>query len=112
MVEINKQEIVRAVKASSLFSKTGINDISLIFKDNKIIVSASSGQSGESNIILKSQQTGIDNEVVINYRYLLDGLNNLFTENILFNLINSQTPCLIQEKGDDQYIYIVMPIRQ
>jgi DNA polymerase III subunit beta len=111
-VKINKEELIRAVKAASLFTKTGINDLILVFYDNKVSVSSSSGQSGETNINLKAEIKGEKNEIIINYRYLLDGLNNLDSENIIINLIDSQTPCLLKSEKEEEYLYIIMPIRQ
>ncbi len=111
-VLVEKTEIIRAVKAAALFSKTGINDITLLFLKNKITVSAFSGASGESQIELEAEVNGSDNEVTINYRYLLDGLNNIEGDMIRLNILNNSTPCVLKpEKGDD-YLYIVMPIRQ
>ena len=111
-VLVEKSEIIRAVKAAALFSKTGINDVTLLFLKNKIMVSAFSGASGESQIELEAGISGGDNEITINYRYLLDGLNNIEGEMIKLDIVNNSTPCVLKsEKGDD-YIYIVMPIRQ
>ncbi len=111
-VEINKEELIRAVKAASLFTKTGINDLILLFKDNKVSVSSSSGQSGETNINLKAKIQGENNKIIINYRYLLDGLNNLDGDYIIINLLDEQTPCLLKNKNKEEYLYIIMPIRQ
>ncbi len=111
---INRQELVRAVKASALFSKVGINDINLDFPQgkNKAVVSSASGQTGENITELDANVVGEDNGVVVNYRYLLDGLNNIEGENIKIEIINSNTPCILRaEKGDD-YLYIIMPIKQ
>ncbi len=111
-IEIDKDDLIRAVKASSLFTKTGINDIVLVFSNNQVSISSCSGQSGESNINLPAEIQGKDNEITVNYRYLLDGLNNLSGKSIIFNLIDSQTPCLLKGKEEDNYLYIIMPIRQ
>ncbi len=118
---INKQELTRAVKASALFSKTGINDINLDFPQGKnlAVVSSASGQAGESVIELDADVTGEDNGVVVNFRYLLDGLNNIQSENVKIEIIDSNTPCVLKPssssadkgKGDD-YLYIIMPIKQ
>jgi DNA polymerase-3 subunit beta len=113
-VAANRAELVRAVKASALFSKTGINDINLDFPagKNKTIISSASGQTGESTIEVESEAAGEDNGMVINYRYLLDGLNNIESENIKINIIDSNTPCILKSEKDDGYLYIIMPIKQ
>jgi len=111
-VLIKKTELIRAVKAASLFSKTGVNDIFLQFSKNKTIVSAFSGASGESQIKIECEVKGEDNEITINYRYLLDGLNNIDGEFIIISVLNDNSPCLIKAEKEDNYLYIVMPIKQ
>ena len=111
-VELNKEELIRAIKASSLFTKTGINDVMIVVDDKQVIISSSSGQSGETNINLPANITGEKNDITVNYRYLLDGLNNLSSENVIVKLIDPQTPCLLKNKQEKNYLYIIMPIRQ
>jgi len=108
----SKQNLSRAVKAVAIFSKTGVNDVNLEFKNNKIIISASSGQSGESRVDVDAEITGIDNEVAINFRYLVDGLNNITSDNVKLKVVSNNTPCVLTADQDDNYLYVVMPIRQ
>ena len=121
---INRAELIRAVKASALFSKTGINDINLDLPagKNKVVVSSASGQTGENIAELEAEVDGEDNGVVINYKYLLDGLNNIESENVKINIIDSNTPCILKpsalakatadKEKSDSYLYIIMPIKQ
>ena len=108
----SKQNLSRAVKAVAIFSKTGVNDVSLEFKNNKIIISASSGQSGESRVDVDAEISGIDNEVAINYRYLVDGLNNISSDQVRLKVVSNNTPCVLTAEAEDDYLYVVMPIRQ
>jgi len=109
---VERVELVRAVKAAALFSKTGINDITILLSKEKMIISSFSGASGESQIELDAEIKGGDNEITINYRYLLDGLNNIEGEMIRLGIINNTTPCILRPEKDNSYLYIVMPIRQ
>jgi DNA polymerase III subunit beta len=111
-VLVERSELLRAVKASALFSKTGINDVTLKFSKNKIIVSAFSGASGESQAEIEATITGGENEITINYRYLVDGLNNINGDLVRIGILNSNTPCVLKAEKDDGYLYIIMPIRQ
>jgi len=108
---IKKTELIRAVKAAALFSKSGVNDIFLQFLKDKVIVSAFSGASGESLIKVESEIEGDDNEITINHRYLLDGLNNIDSEFVRVVVLNDNSPCLLKADKEDQYLYIVMPIK-
>ena len=111
-VLIERAELVRAVKAAALFSKTGINDVTMGFSKNLVVVSAFSGASGESQIEVGAEITGGENEITVNYRYLIDGLNNIESERVRINILNSNAPCLLKPEKEDGYLYIVMPIRQ
>ncbi|MCK4554648.1 DNA polymerase III subunit beta [Candidatus Parcubacteria bacterium] len=118
---INRAELTRAVKAASLFSKAGINDISLDFPagKNSVIISAISGQAGENITELSANTSGNDNSMVVNYRYLLDGLSNIGSEFISMELVDGNTPCILRpadseevENKEKDYLYIIMPIKQ
>ena len=109
---VDKIELVRAIKAASLFSKNGMNDILLQFKKNQILISSFSGASGESKIKIDSKNEGEENEITINFKYILDGLNNIDSELIEILVLNSNSPCIIKRAGTSDYLYIVMPIRQ
>ncbi len=110
----NKNELIRAVKIASLFSKTGINDVNLDFPKgkNRIVVSSASGQSGENITEVEAMVDGDDNGVVLNYRYLLEGLNSVEGEGVKIEVIDGNTPCLIKPEKDDGYLYVIMPIKQ
>ncbi len=118
---INRAELTRAVKAASLFSKAGINDISLDFPagKNSAIISAISGQAGENITELSANTSGDDNSMVVNYRYLLDGLSNIGSEFVSMELVDGNTPCILRpadseevENKEKNYLYIIMPIKQ
>ena len=113
-VLVDRQELIRAVKMASLFSKTGINDINLDFPagKNQAVISSVSGQTGENITNLAAKVAGDENSVVVNYRYLLEGLNNIQQETIKLEIIDGNTPCLIGAERDQSYLYIIMPIKQ
>lgn len=111
---IGRDELVRAVKAAAIFSKTGINDINLDFPvgKNKIIISSASSQTGENITELDAIVNGNDNGIVVNYRYLLDGINSIEGDNIKISVINGNTPCVLRPEKDSGHVYIIMPIKQ
>lgn len=111
---INRNELMRAVKAAALFSKSGVNDINMDFplEKNRLVISSTSGASGENITELESVVNGDDNGVVVNYRYLLDGLSNITTDNVKIEIVDANTPCVLRPEKDSDYLYIIMPIKQ
>lgn len=112
-VVASTNELVKTIKTVALFSKTGIFDISLVFDPSKgIIARAVNAQVGESTAELEVSYVGEVNETVLNYRYLLDGLSNIDTEEVEISLVDNNIPCSVRPKASKDYLYIVMPIKQ
>jgi DNA polymerase-3 subunit beta len=111
---VNREELIRAVKTSSLFSKTGVNDINLDFPQGKgkLVVSSASGEAGENLVDVEADISGEDNGIIINYSYLLDGLSHINEENVKIEVIDNNTPCIIRPMEEKEYLYIIMPIKQ
>ncbi len=106
---------VRRIKAASFFSNIGINGVHISFKsgaDQKAIFNSTNGQLGEHTSQTLCQIIGDDNQILINYRYLLDGLSNLGSEEVTLKLISPESPCVLEPKDKKDYLYIIMPIKQ
>jgi len=120
LVITSVKELIKNIKTVSLFVKDNINDINLQFNVNKedpidssITVKSFNEQLGESSSDLGANITGIDNNIILNYLYLLEGLNNLNSDEVKLEVIDNLSPMIISSMDDsDQYVYIVMPIRQ
>ncbi len=112
---VNKNELIKAVRAASLFVRSGINDIKLLINSNNktLQITASNSQLGDQNTELEIKNVvGEDMEIVFNYKYLLDGLQVINTEQIEVGLVNSKDPGVFKPEKNNDYQYIVMPIRQ
>jgi len=105
-------EFSKIIKSTSLFTRSGVNDINIKFlaEQGKIIVTSLNDQVGESVVEIKADIKGEDNEIVFNYRYLLDGLSALDGSEVAISIANSSTPAMVKNPTLKDYIYIVMPI--
>ncbi|NCF75026.1 MAG: DNA polymerase III subunit beta [Xanthomonadaceae bacterium] len=110
---VEKNNLIKIVKAGSLFTESGVNSIKLEFfeKDNEITVFSANSQTGENLSKLQAKIEGEDNSIVLNYRYLLEGLQNINGDIAVLEIINKDVPCLLKSIDKDDYIYIIMPIR-
>jgi DNA polymerase-3 subunit beta len=114
-VVVLKDELLRAVRAASLFVRAGINDVKIdLDPQNKIIkISSTSTQLGENTteFNLVSGEGGI-NEIVFNYQYLLEGLQAITTKEVVFEAVGPKNPGVFKPNNENGYVYIIMPIRQ
>lgn len=112
---LDVSDFIGVTKTSSLFARSGIYDVNLEFLNDKkeVVISSANSQLGENISSLPGQITGDHNNIIINYRYLLDGLQNLNNEQVQLNIIDANSPCVIRPAGKDpDYLYIIMPIKQ
>jgi len=109
------EDMTIKIKAASLFTTSGVNAVSFDMNagEGTVGVSSTSTQTGEHSSSVEAAVTGAENSILLNYRYVLDGLSQMDGGNEAQMRMNgSDTPCVFQEKGNNTFLYIVMPVRQ
>lgn len=108
------EELIKGVKTASLFARSGIYDIKLEvnFEAKELVVFSTNSQLGENISRLPSKIEGESNNILVNFHYFLDGLQNLEAEEVELKIVNANSPCALKPKGREDYLYIVMPIKQ
>lgn len=110
---LEKESFIKVIKRIAPFSKTGINDISLTFlpDKSKVILSSLNNQLGESKTEIEAEVLGEKNSLAFNYRYLLDGLASLSSSEFSFEIIDDASPSLIKPFPEENFLYLIMPIK-
>ena len=111
---INVKEFINTVKRASLFCKQGSNDVKLKFlpESKEIVVYATNMQIGESETRQAVEIEGKENDIVFNHRFLLDGLQNIEAEECVLEINKNANPGALKPKTEEDYLYIIMPIKQ
>ncbi|OGC38964.1 DNA polymerase III subunit beta [candidate division WWE3 bacterium RBG_13_37_7] len=109
----SSEEFLEAVKLSSIFAKEGDNRMKLGFYPDEACIRVSSleVESGEHESEFSAEIEGEFVEVAFNSKYLLDFLNNIKTETVLFNTSGNVTPCTLKPKELEDFIHVIMPIQ-
>jgi DNA polymerase III subunit beta len=107
-------QMTNKIKAASLFTTMGVNAVSfdLNAEQNTIGISSTSTQTGEHASEVEAEVSGEENSILLNHRYVLDGLSHMETDDVEFKVNSGDAPCMFSPKGKSEYLYIVMPIRQ
>lgn len=111
---VDRGELSRAIKMASIFSANTTNaiDITIDSLEQKIIIEAVAGQTGSQQAELSAKIDGQNNSVRLNYRYLLECLNVLSAGQVIIKLIDDVAACQISAPKDDDYQYIIVPLRK
>ncbi|MFH0739537.1 MAG: DNA polymerase III subunit beta [bacterium] len=111
--QINKEDFVSQVKRAGLFSgKVFDVRLSAFPNEGKIKLFSQSADVGKNESYLPCKIDGLEQDSVFNYKFILDGLNNIKSSEISFELNGSDGPACLKPIGDDSYFYILMPIKQ
>jgi DNA polymerase-3 subunit beta len=111
-VIIERSSFASALKTSGIFSR-GVGSVTMQYDSIKqaVIISSQSHEIGESKIELPCQIQGSSGSVILNYRYVLDVLNNLSDEVLIIKIIDDSAPVVFEPQGRTDYLYLVMPIK-
>jgi len=111
-IQIEKEGLVNQIKEAGLFSGK-ILEVKLTpqVKEGKLKIFSQSPDVGRSETYLPAQIEGEEFEISFNYKFLLDGLNNIKSSEVIFELSGEEGPALLRPVGDESYIYILMPIK-
>ena len=110
-------DFINQIKIASLFSGK-INEIKLKVdpKKNQINLFSQNPEVGEHYSFLNGKVEGKPCEISFNHHFLLDGLLSIISDKqknseVVLELTSSEKPGVIRPKGDDSYLYLVMPIK-
>jgi len=116
-IVLNVEECIKAVKTTSLFSKSSLSDIhiqclSTNRDQGRLLLSSSNAVTGESVVQLEVEMQGSENTITLNHKYFLDGLQALESPKALLSIIDNTNPCILKPIEKTGYQYLIMPIRQ
>jgi len=111
-IVLNKEQLINAIKLTSSFTDR-LNEVKISVKESakNIEVFSFNQILGENQYLIPAKIKGTPLEIVFNWRFLLDGVKVLDSENIFLGLNGDNKPVLIKSPGDISYFYILMPIK-
>ncbi|MFH1198554.1 MAG: DNA polymerase III subunit beta [Candidatus Omnitrophota bacterium] len=107
-VNINREQFLLAVRRAALLSTPDYQAVKLEVFKNKLVVSKSTPDVGESREEVEIGYQGKELVIGFNPNYLIDVLKNLHNETVELELTDSEKPGVIRV---DDYVYVVLPMR-
>ena len=113
--KISKEELTKLVRVASIFARDSGNIIKLKLeggaKGGLLTISANNNQVGSNEAACEIELTGPGGEIAFNFRYLLEALGSIESDEIFFEMIESLNPGRITIPENKDYFHIVMPVR-
>lgn len=109
--EVNRQMLLLSMQRASILSNEKYRGIRIVLgKDSLRLISSNSEQEeAEEELEINYGRDPLD--IGFNVTYMIDVLTNVGTETITFSFADANSSCLVTVPGDDNYKYVVMPMR-
>lgn len=111
-IVFEKTEFINQIKTASFFSGK-VNEIKIKADGSgkDVEISSQSAEVGNHFSLVPAKISGESVEVSFNHKFLLDGLLNIKSSEILMELNGDAGATVLKPVGDDSYLYVVMPIK-
>ena len=109
-ITVKRDELIRVTKLAALFAKGVGGSIVCEAKDSGVFsVKSVANEFGENDSEI---ETPVDKngKVTLNSRFLIDALNSLEEDEIIFKFADRIAPVLLENKKSKNYTHIVMPL--
>ena len=112
--EVDREEFIAVVRVASLFAKESAGSVTLRIQEDsqEISVEAVASQVGENTSSTPAKVQG-SGELSLNSRYLIDALQVMTSEKVVFSVSGRHNPCVLEplEKPVD-YLHLIMPLKK
>ena len=108
---IDRQMLLNAMQRASILSNEKYRGIRLVLSENnmQLITTNSEQEEAQEDIEISYNKEAID--IGFNVTYLIDVLNNIQFDQLSFTFKDSNSSCLVTIPNNDDYKYVVMPMR-
>ena len=108
---LSKQSLLSAVKRASLLERSGSQVRFSVNVPSQTIQLTTNQDVGSTQEIVKAQIEGEDVEIGFNSHYVIEGLSAMDSSDVSFEIQGSLKPGVFKAAGDENYLYLVMPVR-
>jgi DNA polymerase-3 subunit beta len=111
VLTLDKGDFERAVDRVSTISSDRGRAVKLSLTEDRMVLAVNNPDSGSATDEIPVGYEAEPIEIGFNSRYLLDIAGQLTSDEAVFKLADPGSPTLIQDKGDADALYVLMPMR-
>jgi DNA polymerase-3 subunit beta len=110
-VKITRLQLLESLKRVSILSSEKTRGVKFHFSQDLLELSSYNPDFGEAKEELTVDYKGEDLSVGFNYRFILEVLNILASEEVMLDLEDGVSPAMIRPGNDEKHTCVVMPMR-
>lgn len=103
--------ILQALQRAAILSNEKFRGVRLLLTEKNLRIISSNSEQEEAQEDIENDYQGLPLDIGFNVTYLLDGINNINTQNITLSFGDQNSSLLITIPEKTDYKYVVMPMR-
>lgn len=108
---VNVAQMVSALDRVSIMVNEKTSIVRLEFSENKLTLKADTPDAGNSEDEMDIEYKGEELVIAFNYRYVLESLKNMDTEEVKIGLNTGLSATVLKPNNDEDYVCLIMPVQ-
>ena len=111
LIKLDKNKFGKMLKRMSILATDNYKGAVFTFNDNKLVVTATNPDYGESKEETEIKFSGNPIEAAFNPKFFMDTLSVIDEEHVIINMVDGSRPCIVEGEMDKTFIGVIMPMR-
>ncbi len=112
IAKIKITQLISSLERVSIMVNERTSIVKFEFKENKLILSADTPDSGKSEDEIDIDFPEKEElKIAFNYKYVLDSLKNMETEEVKIGLNSSLSATVLKPNNEEDYVCLIMPVQ-
>ncbi len=111
IIKMSRQELVQSLLRVKILTNEKTPGVRLVFANNSLKIVGNNTEREEAQEEIEIEYAGDTIDIGFNVNYLLDVLNNVSADEVECHLGDSGSSALFQIPGNQNFKYVVMPMR-
>ncbi len=108
---MNRNMVQQALQRAAILSNEKFRGVRFVLTEKNLTIISSNSEQEEAQEEIATDYHGEALDIGFNVNYLMDGLNNIKSENAIFSFGDPNSSILITTAESDEFRYVVMPMR-
>lgn len=110
-VAFNRDLLMMMLKRMTIITSEEYRSVIFYFDNHALVTRAANPNVGESKEKLAIDYDREPIEVAFNPKYFIEALNFIETDQVLLNIRNNESPCIVHADNSSNYLNIIMPMK-
>lgn len=110
-LQLDRLTMLQALQRAAILSNEKFRGVRFVLTEKNLRIISSNSEQEEAQEDIENDYHGIPLDIGFNVNYLLDGLNNANSTEVIFSFGDQNSSILITVPDNDNFKYVVMPMR-